>query len=162
ARTLALLADPVFTADDARLGAKQHQGSDHAPAGTSNAALPSGDLTRALRDVDEAASANGLPRLYGTRWEAEQITRLVPPAERLTPAERLIALAFAASRSTALSRQLSGYRIIHFASHALINSVHPELSGIVLSLVDRRGRTRDGFLRLHEIYNMKLPAELVV
>src|SRR4029077_6353868 len=41
-------------------------------------------------------------------------------------------------------------------------SAHPELSGVVLSLVDRQGKSQDGFLRLHEIYNLKLSADLVV
>jgi CHAT domain-containing protein len=36
------------------------------------------------------------------------------------------------------------------------------LSGVVLSLVDERGRTQDGFLRLQDIYNLRLPAEIVV
>ena len=53
-------------------------------------------------------------------------------------------------------------RIVHFATHGLINSQHPELSGIVLSLVDRQGKLQDGFLRLHDIYNMRLGADLVV
>src|SRR5262249_45616173 len=35
-------------------------------------------------------------------------------------------------------------------------------SGIVLSLIDPQGQTQDGFLRLHEIYNLKLPADLIV
>src|SRR5436305_12672540 len=74
----------------------------------------------------------------------------------------MIALDFVANRTTAMSPKLSHYRIVHFASHALINSTHPELSGIVLSLVDQRGQPRDGFLRAHEIYNLKLSAELVV
>ena len=39
---------------------------------------------------------------------------------------------------------------------------HPELSGIVVSLVDARGRQQDGFLRLYEIYNKRLGADLVV
>jgi CHAT domain-containing protein len=51
---------------------------------------------------------------------------------------------------------------VHFATHALINHQHPELSGIVLSQVDEKGQPRDGFLRLHEIYNLRLAAELVV
>jgi CHAT domain-containing protein len=44
----------------------------------------------------------------------------------------------------------------------LLNSQHPELSGIVLSLVDEEGRSQEGFLRAHEIYNLKLNADLVV
>jgi CHAT domain-containing protein len=43
-----------------------------------------------------------------------------------------------------------------------VNFEHPELSGIVLSLIDERGQPQDGFLRLHDIYNLNLPAELVV
>ena len=51
---------------------------------------------------------------------------------------------------------------MHFATHALLNSRYPELSGIVLSTVDRSGRPQDGLLRLHEIYGLKLNADLVV
>jgi CHAT domain-containing protein len=54
------------------------------------------------------------------------------------------------------------YRILHFATHGLVNSVHPELSGLVFSTVDQNGRYQDGMLRLHEIFNMSLNAELVV
>ncbi|MCP4654286.1 MAG: CHAT domain-containing protein, partial [bacterium] len=35
-------------------------------------------------------------------------------------------------------------------------------SGVVLSLFDEHGRRRDGHLRLHEIYALQLPADLVV
>ena len=72
------------------------------------------------------------------------------------------ALDFRANRATATSDELSNYRIVHFATHGLLNSEHPELSGLVLSLVDEQGRPQDGFLRLHEIFNLRLPAELVV
>src|SRR5262249_45748923 len=57
---------------------------------------------------------------------------------------------------------LSQYRIVHFATHGLLNSERPELSGLVFSMVDEAGHQQDGFLRLHEIYNLRLPAELVV
>ena len=69
---------------------------------------------------------------------------------------------FKASRATATSPELSKYRIVHFATHGLLNSEHPELSGLVLSLVDESGKPQNGFLRLHEIYNLKLSADLVV
>jgi CHAT domain-containing protein len=48
------------------------------------------------------------------------------------------------------------------ATHGLLNSEHPELSGIVLSLIDEQGREQDGFLNLSQIYNLKLGADLVV
>jgi CHAT domain-containing protein len=73
-----------------------------------------------------------------------------------------MAVDFNASKTTATSSALSQYGIIHFATHGLINSRHPELSGIVLSLVDEQGLPQDGFLRLHDIHNMKLNADMVV
>jgi CHAT domain-containing protein len=33
---------------------------------------------------------------------------------------------------------------------------------VVLSLVDEQGHSQDGFLQLHEVYNLKLNADLVV
>lgn len=91
-----------------------------------------------------------------SRAEALGILQLVPAAARKQ------ALDFQASKATVTSPQLGHYRIVHFATHALLNNAHPELSGIVLSLVDERARPQDGFLRLHEIYNMKLLVDLVV
>jgi len=77
-------------------------------------------------------------------------------------AERLKALDFDANRTIATSPVLGQYRYVHFATHGFLNTVHPELSGIVLSLVDRQGKEQDGFLWAHEIYNLRLPAEMVV
>src|SRR5262249_8750732 len=74
----------------------------------------------------------------------------------------LKALDFDANRALAMSPELANYRIVHFATHGLINSQHPELSGLVLSLVDKQGRHQDGFLRAHDLYNLKLEADLVV
>ena len=61
-----------------------------------------------------------------------------------------------------MSPELAQDRIVHFATHSLLNNEHPDLSGIVLSLVDRQGNARDGFLRIQDIYNLRLRAELVV
>jgi len=44
----------------------------------------------------------------------------------------------------------------------MLNNERPELSGVVLSMVDRDGRAQNGFLRLYDIYNLRLSAELVV
>ena len=97
-----------------------------------------------------------LDRLEFSRKEAEAILALVPENQRSS------ALDFAASRATATNPDLSQYRIIHLATHGLLNNVHPELSGVVLSLVDPKGTQQDGFLRLNDIFNLNLPAELVV
>jgi CHAT domain-containing protein len=57
---------------------------------------------------------------------------------------------------------MARYRIVHFATHGILNNEHPELSGLVFSLVDKHGNPRDGFLRLYNIYNLNLEADLVV
>jgi CHAT domain-containing protein len=51
---------------------------------------------------------------------------------------------------------------VHFATHGFLDSVHPELSGIVFTMIDEKGKPQDGFLRAHEVFNLKLSAELVV
>jgi CHAT domain-containing protein/tetratricopeptide (TPR) repeat protein len=153
-KTVAVLADPVFDKDDERVLANNAGKRASRPSG--GAAEPAflREVVRAMEDVND--SSQRLPRLYNTRAEAEVIRSLVPPRESLQ------ALDFAANRATATSASLSQYRILHFATHAIIDSTHPELSGIVLSLVNEQGEPQDGFLRAHEIFNLKLPAELVV
>ncbi len=157
-RTIAVLADPVFSAQDERVSAVI------AAASVKTEPVRQRSLSRALTDLrigqsgktNAAIASLPLTRLTGTRWEAEQIGKLVRGEDQLR------ALDFAASRATAMSAELSQYRILHFATHALLNTVHPELSGIVLSLVNEQGRAQDGFLPAHEIYNLMLPADLVV
>jgi CHAT domain-containing protein len=78
------------------------------------------------------------------------------------PGKGMLAVDFDASRAVATSPALAKYRIVHFATHGIINNRHPELSGLVLSLVNKQGKPQDGFLKLQEIYNMKLPVDLVV
>ena len=139
--TLAVLADPVFSATDPRLASRLPRpavGATAAAAGRQRATVPS------VR----------FQRLPFSRAEAEAILELVPAAERLG------VLDFAAGR--AILDQLGDYRMLHFATHGLFDSEHPELSGIVLSLVDDEGRPQEGYLRAHEIYRLDLPAELVV
>ena len=72
------------------------------------------------------------------------------------------ALDFEASRDTVLKADLGQFRILHFATHSFLDHERPELSSIVLSMVDRAGRQQNGFLRLYDIYNLRLSADLVV
>ena len=156
-KTVAVFADPVFDKDDPRVrpkGAKT--GSPHIAA-TDRAGkktLPqSGPLERAMRD---AGFGTGFPRLMASRQEAHDILAADPSGRSLE------SLDFDASRTRVLSGELRGYRIIHFATHGLVNNSHPELSGLVSSLLNPDGTPQDGFLRLHEIYSLELPADLVV
>jgi CHAT domain-containing protein len=153
-KTVAVLADPVFRNDDPRINRSQlkAEAARTAETGVKGEVAPVPGIERSARE----SGLNGFVRLRFSRQEAEAISALVPPQKRLT------ALDFVASRETAQSVDLSQYRIVHFATHGLLDSQHPELSGVVLSLVDALGREQDGFLRLHEIYNLKLNADLVV
>jgi CHAT domain-containing protein len=134
-RKVALLGDPVFDASDPRV----RPGS--APA-AAPAVLPGG--------------TRGFPRLPFSRDEVKAIAALLPPSEVLE------AIDFKASRALAMDGSLARYRAVHIATHGLLNTVRPELSGVVLSLVDERGAPQDGFLRLQDIYNLHLSADLVV
>jgi len=82
---------------------------------------------------------------------------VVPPATT-----NLKAVDFRANRTLAISDELSKFRYVHFATHGYLDSARPDLSAIVLSLVDQEGKPQDGFLRSHDVFNLKLPAELVV
>jgi CHAT domain-containing protein/predicted negative regulator of RcsB-dependent stress response len=170
---VALLADPVFDDQDIRVARATGIGNQHrketATTGHGGAVTPAAGeksttsrssnadsvLSSALRDVGLDPDGK-LPRLALSREEARAIARAVSPSQSLS------ALDFKASRKTATSPELAKYRIIHFATHGVLDLDHPELSGIVLSMVDEKGRPQDGYLRLHEIYNLNLPAELVV
>ena len=151
-KTVAVLADPVFAPDDPRLSlAKRLQQTPNTAVAVAGSKPPS-IFQKSSREV----GFGDFRRLRFSREEAEGITSLV------SKKEGLLALDFSASRSTALNPELGEYRFLHFATHGIVNSKHPELSGLVLSLVDENGQPRDGFLRLHEIYNLKLKADLVV
>ena len=145
---VAVLADAVFESNDPRF--TRDRGNAHASA--DNQLATQSEL---MRSAAEAGVLN-FQRLPFSRREADAIVA------RAGGTRSFKALDFSASRETVFKSKLDQYRIIHFATHGLLNSRHPALSGIVLSLYDEQGRPIDGFLRAHEVYNLKLNAELVV
>jgi len=159
-KKIAVLADPVFGLDDPRVKKNQksqltNQNSEpktNSQSTTSNVSVRELILTRSAREAGFK-----FERLSGTRQEAEKILALVPEAP-----EKMLALDFNASRSTATNGQLSQYRIVHFATHGFYNKLNPELSGIVFSLVNEQGEEQNGLLLTPDIFNLNLPAELVV
>jgi CHAT domain-containing protein/tetratricopeptide (TPR) repeat protein len=144
-KTLAVIADPVFSVGDPRVKAGAEpapqvatRSLEHSPAGTT------------------AGAQLSIARLPFTRWEADQILAVARAGSNLK------ALDFRANRAIATSGELSKYRYVHFATHGYLDTARSGLSAIVLSLYDENGKPQDGFLRAHDIYNLKLPAELVV
>ena len=148
AGTIAVIADPIFAAGDERLVRPLDRPEDEKTRASSN-----------LEDTvaERPAMSSSFQRLPYSRREAEVILGLVPNGERT-----LALLDLEANKEAVTGGALSGFRILHFATHGVLNAAQPELSGIVLSMVDAGGGQRDGFLRAHEIYNLDLPSELVV
>jgi len=158
-KSLAVLADPVFTDDDTRVrrnGGKAGAKEKTISADSDDTDVANRQMVRSGQETGVIGAEGGFGRLLNTRREAAAISALVPEQERMQ------ALDFKASRTTALRPELGEYRIVHIATHGMLNNIHPELSGLVLSLVDPAGQQQDGFLRLQDIYNLKLSADLVV
>jgi CHAT domain-containing protein/Tfp pilus assembly protein PilF len=138
-------ADPVFEARDSRVKVRTA-----APPADQNK-----QLQQAFRDIG-FEDGSPIPPLPGSREEAEAIISMAPWRSGYQ------ALNFDANRASVNDTDLSQYRVIHFATHGFVDYQHPELSGLVLSMVDEKGNPQDGFLRMHDIYNLKLPVDLVV
>jgi CHAT domain-containing protein/tetratricopeptide (TPR) repeat protein len=94
-----------------------------------------------------AGSTSGpLPELAAARREVEEIAR------RYRPNEKKIFLGLDASKENVERNPLIADRV-HFAGHGLVDEEHPENSALVLS---------DGPLRVSDIFNLELKADLVV
>jgi CHAT domain-containing protein len=155
-KSVAVFADPVFEADDPRLRARGRS----EPSARSTHATPA-DAARghapALRAFEFIKDGRwNVPRLPATRQEASAIVASAPAGLALEK------IGLDASRAAALASELAQYRIVHFATHGIVDNEHPGLSGLILSLYDESGQAIDGFLRLRDIYNLRLPVELIV
>jgi CHAT domain-containing protein/Tfp pilus assembly protein PilF len=156
-KLLAVFADPVFDPSDPRA---------HAGAQIALAQPPDASASRLLEHLAVTQSGGPtarlriprlhIPRLPFTSQEAEAILRVADDPSDLK------ATGFEASRAEALSGVLGQYRYLHFATHGYLDTERPELSALVLAQFDPQGRPVDGFLRVNDIYNSRLSADLVV
>lgn len=144
---VAIVADPVFRSDDSRVERSADASSGEITGEDPNQLL--------LRSAAEAGLAS-FPRLRFSRREAEAIRSFLEP-EMVSEA-----VDFAASLESIDWAAFGSSRILHLATHGILNSRSPELSGLVLSLVDRNGRPQPGFLKLGDVYGMRLASDLVV
>jgi CHAT domain-containing protein/Tfp pilus assembly protein PilF len=153
---VAVLADPVFDSKDRRV-TDGVNAARMVTASLQTASWSADKLTRSASEMGFGTSGQlSLNRLEYSRQEANAILAMAPRGRTLE------ALDFQASRTRALSPALADYRVIHFATHGILNSKHPELSGLVFSLVDPQGEPQNGFLDLQDIYDLSLPVDLVV
>jgi CHAT domain-containing protein/Tfp pilus assembly protein PilF len=154
-KAVAILADPVFDATDGRVS--KEYSADVSPGGSISLSSSTERLSRSASDFGLLRGGRlHFGRLPYTRQESQVIASIAGRSRAMQ------ALDFSASRATAMSPELAHYRIVHFATHGLVDSKRPEFSGLVLSLVNDHGRPEDGFLSLEDIYNLKLPVDLVV
>jgi CHAT domain-containing protein len=150
---IAVIADPVFSANDERVKSVAPQLRTE-PAPIAQRLRGGAYLEPTLRGLDGVAESGSLDRLPASRGEAQTIAKL-------DPERSLVALDFDANRQIVMSGKLSDYRYLHFATHAYVDDVFPGLSWLALSQVDRKGQEQPGYLRLNDIYQLRLSADLV-
>lgn len=149
-RVVAVLADPVFSGTDDRVQSAK-------PDNVVASATTSQNLDQpALRDFEARLRDGGSLRLAHASEEADAIVEFAPRGAGM------VAKGFEASRETAMSSLVGEYKIVHFATHGFLNTEHPELSGIVLTMVNPDGSKTNGLMPLNDIYSLNLSADLVV
>ena len=141
---LLLVVDPVYTADDDRLGST---------TASRNATSPETDL-RSI--VFRSASGASLPRLIYTRREAAAAASLFAPdhVDRLE--------GFTATKDRFLAAPFDRYRVIHVASHAMTDAQILGLSALALSAYDPAGKQIDSLVFASDFTTLRLNADLVV
>jgi CHAT domain-containing protein/tetratricopeptide (TPR) repeat protein len=141
---VAVFADPVFSRND-----------DRVQAGEAAAQLVSSSDGPAFRGMPGLDERGGLRRLTYSSEEADSISTAASGAA-------WIVKGFDASRDSVMTGEIGQYQIVHFATHGWVNTERPELSVIVLTMIKPDGTPTDGFLQLHDVFNLKLSAELTV
>jgi CHAT domain-containing protein len=143
---IAILADPVFQADDPRV---RRAGNAER---TDQLALLDPELQRGAQRV----GISEFPRLRGSLEEANAIRAAAGDIDVLT------LQGTDANRDTVLSGGLNRYEILHFATHGILDDEEPALSGLVLSGFSADGRGLNRFLRSQDSAGLDLQARLVV
>lgn len=151
AKTVVVFADPVFEAGDPRLrNASRMQASSAVGAEGRLSSL------RGLEEFGGGDDNDSPPRLISTLREARAIMAAVPDGNGV------MATGFDANRAAATGEVVGRASVVHFATHGVLNSEYPALSGVLLSRLDETGQAREGVLHLQDVYNLNLSADLVV
>jgi CHAT domain-containing protein len=155
AQGIAIWADPVFESDDPRV-TNRRPGLETPPQAEEGFDTFGTAKYQQMRGSRFDVHAAPPSRLLATQKEAANITQLAPAGTVV------LLTGFAANRESVLESDLSNYRILHFATHGLIDNQHPLLSGLLLSTVDEQGRSRNGLFQMRDIYGLRFDADLVV
>lgn len=147
-KTLAVFADPVYEKDDPRL-----QKITEKKQVTAKNETRGSEFNEFFKDN----SPKTFQRLIYSRREANQILALVPNS-----ADKFSALDFAANHESATSENLQNFKYLHFAAHGIFDAENPQFSGVILSLLNKKGEAENGLLSLQDVYNLRLNSDLVV
>lgn len=94
-----------------------------------------------------------LSELPYSRLEVQKIAELYPSADVS------IFMGKDATEQVAKTMPLGEFRVLHFASHGLIDEERPQLSALLLN---PGNPVEDGYLTMREVFDLKLNADLVV
>lgn len=149
-RVLAAIANPVFAAPTSS-NPTENQLS------TLEAITLEIDQRAAERSLQNFSQPLQLKPLPNTEEVANAILALIPDPNQTT--ERF---GYAANQDWLMQVPLDQYRYLFFGTHGFADNINPELSFIALSLFNQQDQPIDGYLRLNEIFNLKLSADVVV
>ncbi len=140
-KDLLIFADPVYSSKDERINSANS------------------DPTRSsskIADDESLEQTSFLERLPATEQEAASIVKTFGWSDT-----KLLS-GFSATRENFFEINLSDYKVLHFATHGLLNEEQPEFSSLVFSQFDENGKRKKGIVRLQDIYSLNLQADLVV
>ncbi|HEV2826158.1 MAG TPA: CHAT domain-containing protein [Pyrinomonadaceae bacterium] len=152
-KVLAAFGDPVFASNYA-----QRKDASNSEYFASAQAQEAERGKHALRDIEPSGDPfdpSALEPLFFSRRELSNLRDVAGP-------ESFVATGFEATREKLSQADLTGYAILHFATHGILDPKNPENSGLFLSMVDREGHAQNGFVGLQDIYRLHAPVDLVV
>ncbi|MCH8931398.1 MAG: CHAT domain-containing protein [Proteobacteria bacterium] len=140
-KAIAVFADPVYDTNDSRLVDVHIAKTTH----VATTAQPVHDFAASLpeRLIDTSREASAIAAI-ASDWQTE------------------IYLGFSANKKMFSAKAAGDYRVLHLATHGILDSQRPSMSSILLSQYAADGRPQDGYLRLQDIYNLRLKSDLVV
>jgi CHAT domain-containing protein len=112
---------------------------------------------RSLRKFYHELGITKMPNLPGTLSEVQTISKIVKKSEIVTGYD------VTENKIKEMSEKgvLKDYKVLHFAVHGLTVPSFPELSAIVLSLLNEDKNGEDGFLSMSEIVELNIESDFV-
>lgn len=152
-KVLAAFGDPVFASNYAQR--KETSANEYV---ASAQPLENEGWQPAVRDIEpegDSVNPETIRPLFYSKLELSNLRDVAGP-------DSFVATGFEATRERLAEADLSQYSILHFATHGILDPKRPERSGLFLSMVDREGKSQNGFVGLQDVYGLRAPVDLVV